>query len=160
VTPDEYRRTISLDNRPGVITVTPADNNYLELQIRYPDPAPLFRIVERVKKIFDVGADPAEISGDLRRHPRLRPLIRAFPGLRVAGCWDGLEMSVRAILGQQVSVRGASTMTGRVAAAFGSQCNAEYLFPSADVLAEADLTKVGVTRQRAESIRQLAAATA
>src|SRR5262249_35906016 len=91
VTPDEYRRTISLDNRPGVITVTPADNNYLELQIRYPDPAPLFRIVERVKKIFDVGADPAEISGDLRRHPRLRPLIRAFPGLRVAGCWDGLE---------------------------------------------------------------------
>src|SRR5262249_48621656 len=83
---------------------------------------------------------------------------RAFPGLRVAGCWDGFEMSVRAILGQQVSVRGASTMTGRVAAAFGSQYNGEYLFPPADLLAEADLTKVGVTRQRAESIRKLAAA--
>ena len=160
VTPDEYRRTIRLDGRTGTIAVRPAAKNYLELQIRYPDPAPLFRIVERVRAIFDAGADPAEIARNFRRDARLSPLVRAYPGLRVPGCWDGFEMSVRAILGQQVSVKGASTMAGRVAAAFGAESEDGVLFPPPDALAEADLTRVGVTRTRAQSIRALAAATA
>ncbi|MBZ5605344.1 MAG: helix-turn-helix domain-containing protein [Acidobacteriia bacterium] len=160
VTPDEYRRTIWIDGRAGAIAVRPAAKNYLELQIRYPDPAPLFRIVERVRGIFDAGADPAEIFRNFRRDATLSPLVRAYPGLRVPGCWDGFEMTVRAILGQQVSVKGASTMTGRVAAAFGSETEDGVLFPQAEALAEADLTRVGVTRSRSASIRALAAATA
>ena len=86
--------------------------------------------------------------------------MRAHPGLRVPGCWDGFEMSVRAILGQQVSVKGASTVAGRVAAGFGTIRDGDVWFPSPDTLADADLTKVGVTRQRAQSIRELAAAVA
>src|SRR5579883_1882620 len=160
VTPDEYRRTIRVDGRAGTIAVRPIANHSLELQIRYPDPAALFRIVERVRGIFDAGADPSEISRSFRRDARLGPLVRAYPGLRVPGCWDGFEMTVRAILGQQVSVKGASTMTGRVAAAFGVETEDGVLFPRAEDLAEADLTKVGVTRARAASIRGLAAATA
>ncbi len=160
VTPGEYRRTIRIDGRAGSIAVRPAAKNCLELRIRYPDPAPLFRIVERVRGIFDAGADPGEIAKNFRRDARLSPLVRAYPGLRVPGCWDGFEMTVRAILGQQISVKGASTMAGRVAAAFGSTVEEGVLFPPPEVLAEADLTGVGLTRARAASIRALASATA
>jgi AraC family transcriptional regulator of adaptative response / DNA-3-methyladenine glycosylase II len=172
VTAEEYRRTISLDGRAGTIAVRPARSkkagNYLELQIRYPDPAALFRIVERVRRIFDVGADPAAISRRLQSDVRLKPVLRAYPGLRVPGCWDGFEMAVRAILGQQVSVKGASTMAGRVAAEYGTVVAGEnaanhegsVLFPTAEKLATADLTRVGVTRQRSSSIRDLAQAVA
>jgi AraC family transcriptional regulator of adaptative response / DNA-3-methyladenine glycosylase II len=163
VNEEEYRRTISLDGRAGTIAVRPArpnKGNHLELQIRFPDPAALFRIVERVRSIFDVGADPAAIARRLQVDPRLKRVLRAHPGLRVPGCWDGFEMAVRAILGQQVSVKGASTMAGRVAAECGSPTPDGVLFPSAEKLAAADLTRVGVTRQRAASIRGLAQAVA
>jgi AraC family transcriptional regulator, regulatory protein of adaptative response / DNA-3-methyladenine glycosylase II len=160
VTPDEYRRTIVIDGRAGMIAVRPAAKNYLEARIRYGDPAALFRIVERVRAIFDAGADPAEIVKNFRRDATLSPLVGTWPGLRVPGCFDGFEMAVRAILGQQVSVKGASTMAGRVAAAFGSTCEDGVLFPRPESLAEADLCKVGLTRQRAASIRALAAAAA
>ncbi len=161
VNQEEYRRTISLDGRAGAIAVRPAPlkrGNHLKLQIRFPDPAALFRIVERVRGIFDVGADPAAISRRLQLDPRLKPVLRAHPGLRVPGCWDGFEMAVRAILGQQVSVKGASTMAGRVAAEFGTPDPDGLLFPPAKKLAGADLTRIGVTRQRANSIRDLAQA--
>jgi AraC family transcriptional regulator of adaptative response / DNA-3-methyladenine glycosylase II len=156
VSENEYRRTISIDGRPGSIAVRQAKTNSLELQIRYPDPAALFKIVERVRRIFDVGADPAAIAHRLQSDARLKPVIRAYPGLRVPGCWDGFEMAVRAILGQQVSVKGASTMAGRVAAEFGTPVDGGVCFPNAEKLADADLTRVGVTRQRASSIRDLA----
>jgi AraC family transcriptional regulator, regulatory protein of adaptative response / DNA-3-methyladenine glycosylase II len=158
VSGQEYRRTISLDGKAGSIAVRPAHGNYLELQIRYPDPGALFRIVERVRRIFDAGADPAAISRRLQTDARLKPILRAYPGLRVPGCWDGFEMAVRAILGQQVSVKAASTMAGRVAAAFGEKTGDGVLFPLPEKLAGADLTSIGVTRQRASSIRDLAAA--
>jgi AraC family transcriptional regulator of adaptative response / DNA-3-methyladenine glycosylase II len=157
VTPSEYRRTISMDGRAGEIAVHPVPGkNILELQIRYPNPAALFRIVERVRRIFDVGADPAEIERSLKRDPNLKALVRARPGVRVPGCWDPFEMSVRAILGQQVSVKGASTMAGRVAEKFGAVYESARLFPPASVLAESDLTTVGVTGQRARTIQELA----
>jgi AraC family transcriptional regulator of adaptative response / DNA-3-methyladenine glycosylase II len=159
-----YRRTISLEGRSGSILVKPAiarnAGNYLDLQIRYPNPAALFRIVERVRRIFDVGADPGEIAKRLQSDAQLKPVLRAHPGLRVPGCWDGFEMSVRAILGQQVSVKAASTMAGRVAEAFGEKTTDGIVFPSAARLADADLSMVGVTRQRAASIRDLAHAVA
>jgi len=159
VTAEEYRRTIFVDGRPGAIAVRPVPHkNYLELQIRYPNPAPLFRIVERVRKIFDLGADPSDVTAHLKRDARLKPMVRAYPGLRIPGCWDGFEMSVRAILGQQVSVKGASTLAGRVAAAYGSPFEDAVVFPAPAILAEADFATVGLTRQRAQSIRGLATA--
>jgi AraC family transcriptional regulator of adaptative response / DNA-3-methyladenine glycosylase II len=157
VTPTEYRRTISMDGRAGEIAVSPvAGKNILELQIRYPDPAALFRIVERVRRIFDIGADPAQIERSLKRDPDLKALIRANPGMRVPGCWDPFEMSIHAILGQQVSVKGASTLAGRVAENFGDPYETARLFPSAAKLADADLTTVGVTGARARTIQELA----
>jgi AraC family transcriptional regulator of adaptative response / DNA-3-methyladenine glycosylase II len=158
---DAYRRTIFLNGQAGTITVRQvAEKNHLELQIRFPEPAALFRIVERVRRLFDLDADGTAIEKHLSRDPQLKSLIRACPGLRVPGCWDGFELAVRAILGQQVSVKAASTVAGRLAAEYGSK-PAEgdgVLFPAAAVLAQADLARIGITRQRARSIRALAEA--
>ena len=163
VTAREYRRTISLDGQAGEIAVRPAaGRNRLELHIRYPDPAALFRIVQRAKNIFDLGADPAEVTEHLMKDSQLEAAVRASPGLRVPGCWDGFEIAVRAILGQQVSVKSATTMAGRLAAEFGRRAanGEEVLFPTPAVLARASLTRIGVTKKRAESIRELASAVA
>jgi AraC family transcriptional regulator of adaptative response / DNA-3-methyladenine glycosylase II len=157
VTPGEYRRTIFLDALAGEISVRRVPQKHsLELQIRYPDPAALFRIVERVRRIFDLGADPAEVAAHLGKDTRLKDILRAHPGLRVPGCWDGFEIAIRAVLGQQVSVKGATTLAGRLAAEFGSG----MFFPTANVLADADLGRIGLTKKRAETIRGLACAVA
>jgi len=161
VSPGEYRRTIGLDGFTGEISVRPVEGRHcLELNIRYPDPAALFRIVERVRGIFDLGADPAEAAAHLKKDLHLKTALRSYPGLRVPGCWDGFEIAVRAILGQQVSVKAATTIAGRLAAKFGSPetGGAGVLFPTASALAEADLSRVGLTGQKIRSIRELAAA--
>jgi AraC family transcriptional regulator, regulatory protein of adaptative response / DNA-3-methyladenine glycosylase II len=157
ITLDEYRRTISLDGKSGFISVRPVfAKHLLELQIEFPEPGALFRIVERVRNIFDLRADPTDVDEHLRRDQRLKPLVQANAGMRVPGCWDGFEIAVRAILGQQVSVKAATTMAGRIVAEFGGA----NIFPAAEALADADLTRIGLTKQRAHSIRELAAAVA
>jgi AraC family transcriptional regulator of adaptative response / DNA-3-methyladenine glycosylase II len=83
-------------------------------------------------------------------------MVRDRAGMRVPGCWDGFEIAVRAILGQQVSVKGATTMAGRLVAEFGGG----NIFPAAEALADADLTRIGLTKQRAHSIREVASAVA
>ncbi len=161
VTRDEYRRTIEIDGKHGSLAVKRArKGNALEVEIHFPDPALLFRILERVRRMFDIGADPAAIGAILRTGPTLRPLIARWPGLRVPGCWDGFEIAVRAILGQQVSVKGATTLAGRLAAGFGEETPEGRLFPSPATLAEADLAGIGLTAQRARTIRALAKAVA
>jgi AraC family transcriptional regulator, regulatory protein of adaptative response / DNA-3-methyladenine glycosylase II len=152
---DEYSRTISLDGKTGYISVRPVfQKHYLELRIEFPEPAALFRIVERVRNIFDLRADPARVDGHLRRDARLKSMVQSHAGMRVPGCWDGFEIAVRAILGQQVSVKGATTMAGRLVATFSDA----RIFPNAEALADADLTRIGLTKQRAHSIRELASA--
>ncbi len=159
-----YRRTIAMDGACGAIAVRKvAQKDTLELQIRFPDPRALLRIVERVKGIFDLRADPVLIEKDLRKDPWLRPLLSEFPGLRVPGCWDGFEMAVRAILGQQVSVKGASTLAGRLAREFGSPAERVFfsgavLFPKPESVAEARIERIGLPERRAEAIRELARA--
>jgi AraC family transcriptional regulator of adaptative response / DNA-3-methyladenine glycosylase II len=127
----------------------------MELRIEFPEPSALFRIVERVRNIFDLRADPTDVDEHLRRDSRLKSTVQEQAGMRVPGCWDGFEIGVRAILGQQVSVKGATTMAGRLVAEFGGEN-----FPTPESLAEADLARIGLTRARAHSIRELASAVA
>jgi AraC family transcriptional regulator, regulatory protein of adaptative response / DNA-3-methyladenine glycosylase II len=86
--------------------------------------------------------------------------IEAIPGLRVPGCWDGFELAVRAILGQQVSVKAASTLAGRLVRVFGTPIAASppltHLFPRPELLAEADVARIGLPRKRAQTVRALA----
>jgi AraC family transcriptional regulator of adaptative response / DNA-3-methyladenine glycosylase II len=82
--------------------------------------------------------------------------------LRIPGCWDGFELAVRAILGQQVTVAGASTLSGRLVRAFGTPVvvskDLTHIFPAPEKLAESDITKIGLPKARAECIRLLARA--
>jgi AraC family transcriptional regulator of adaptative response / DNA-3-methyladenine glycosylase II len=159
VTDGEYRRNISLHGANGAIAVRHVEGkSWLDLEIQFPDPRALLRIVERVRRIFDLQADPAQVERQLARDSGLARLLRSYPGLRVPGCWDGFELAVRAILGQQVSVKGASTLAGRVARAFGGPVPGGFLFPGPQTLAHAELRRAGLTERRARAIRDLARA--
>lgn len=155
----EYRRTISLHGASGSIAIRQVEGkSWLELEIQFPDPRALLLIVERVRRMFDLQADPAQVERQLALDATLAPLLRTYPGLRVPGCWDGFELAVRAILGQQVSVKGASTLAGRVARKFGEPVAEGFLFPGPATLAHADLRLAGLTEKRAQAIAHLARA--
>jgi AraC family transcriptional regulator of adaptative response / DNA-3-methyladenine glycosylase II len=134
------------------------------LRVRPAGGLTLLPIVEAARRFFDLGADPQRIADHLGADPRLRPLVARRPGLRVPGSWDPFELVVRGILGQQVSVRGATTLGGRLAAAFGTRVDLDpgltHLFPTPAALAEADVAVIGIPRARAEAIRSVARAVA
>jgi AraC family transcriptional regulator of adaptative response / DNA-3-methyladenine glycosylase II len=94
--------------------------------------------------------------------PLLAARVKAGPGVRVPGCWNGFELATRAILGQQITVRGATALAGRMVNQFGKRVSGPggltHIFPTPDVLAGAKLTSIGLTGARAETIRALAQA--
>jgi len=158
-----YRRAIWMNGCAGQFGVSlDAEHSALTARIQFGDPQSLFAIVERIRAMFDLNADWMEIARTLRGDPSLATRITAAPGLRVPGCWDGFELAVRAILGQQISVKGATTLAGRIVRLFGRRFAGDssltHLFPTAEVLADADVTRAGLTRSRAATIRALARA--
>lgn len=161
---DRYRRTIRTASGPGVLEVTHApEGAALRLRVGAPPGVGLDRIVRRVRRLLDLGADPVQIGKDLARDPLLAPVIRAHPGLRVPGAWNGFETAVRAVLGQQVSVRGATTMAGRLVAALGEPIPSgeeglTHLFPEPADFARSDLWRLGLPRARAKCLAGLAQA--
>lgn len=167
---DGYRRTVRVDGDPGVIQVRPvAGANHLVASIFLPRPAVLLDVAERCRRIFDVGADPEPIARRLDSDPRLRSLTGRVAGLRLPGAWDGFEVAVRAILGQQVSVAAASRLSGRLVDRFGDPLGPgpdsptdglTRLFPLPERLARADLTRIGIPRSRARAVNALASAVA
>lgn len=158
-----YRRSISRQGRHGFFEVSRSGADHsLAVRIQFNDPTVLFHIVERIRRIFDLNADWTQIARILRVDPLLAERVRLSPGLRVPGCWDAFELSVRAILGQQITVRGATTLAGRIVRLFGKPIaladGPTHLFPPATVLADADLTRAGLTGARAATISALARA--
>ncbi len=160
-----YRRTFRLDEAAGILEVRlEPDRRRLRLRIPAGASPHLAAVVARVRRIFDLEADPAAIAATFTRDPALATRIAARPGLRVPGAWDGFELAVRAILGQQVSVAAATTLSGRLARVFGEAVpdappdSPDRLFPEPSQLAGADLSGLGLTRARAETIRALARA--
>ena len=162
-----YRRTLQLGDAVGTLAVRPEpESGQAVLTLRLSRVEGLQAIVARARRLFDLDADPHQIGRHLVRSPALAPLVRRRPGLRVPGAWDGFELAVRAILGQQVSVRGATTLAGRLVAHLGraldepSDAGLTHLFPTAAALAGADVAAIGLPRARAEAIRALASAVA
>ncbi len=92
---DNYRRSIAIGENCGVISVTPAAKNRIDVRVRFPDMAALPQIIARVRRVFDLAADPDTIGAHLALDPMLAPLVAARPGLRVPGAWDGFELAVR-----------------------------------------------------------------
>jgi AraC family transcriptional regulator of adaptative response / DNA-3-methyladenine glycosylase II len=161
---DVYRRTMMTSHGPGWIEARPAKATALTLSVYCPDSSDLLTIASRVRRLFDLDADPQVIAGHLRPDPLLAPLLKARPGLRVPGAWDGFELGVRTILGQQVSVAGASTLAARLVQKLGQPvafdvAGLTHTFPSPAEFADADLA-VGLPAARAEAIRHFARAVA
>jgi AraC family transcriptional regulator of adaptative response / DNA-3-methyladenine glycosylase II len=158
-----YRRTFALDGRHGIIEVRHDERVHaLEAHIRFGEPLSLLPIVTRLRAMFDLAADTLVIGKHFRRDPLLRPIVKKYPGLRVPGAWDGFELAVRAVLGQQISVAAASTVAGQLARHFGEPLSVSdlggltHVFPSAEALADAVLP--ALPRVRAQAIRALARA--
>ena len=124
-------------------------------------PPALFPIVTRLRQQFDLLADPVAIASALGADATLAPCVRRRPGLRVPGAWDGFELAVRAVLGQQVSVAAATTLAGRLARVHGTPLatgddGLACVFPAAATLATANLDGLGITGARIATIRALA----
>ncbi|PWT83803.1 MAG: 3-methyladenine DNA glycosylase 2 [Acidobacteria bacterium] len=158
-----YSRTISLHGHHGFFHASLDEAHHaLTVRVQIPDPTLLYPIIERIRSMFDLNADWLAIAQHLHRDTDLKSRMRKTPGLRVPGSWNAFELAVRAILGQQITVKGATLLAGRLAKAFGQPCalaeNLTHLFPAPEVLAEANLTSIGLTKKRAETIRALARA--
>jgi AraC family transcriptional regulator of adaptative response / DNA-3-methyladenine glycosylase II len=157
-----YRRTISVKGQDGYLEVSiDPKHDALLARIEIGDPRSLYYIVERIRAMFDVNADWASIVKRLGVDPMLAASVHADPGLRVPGCWNGFELAIRAILGQQVTVKGATSLAGRMASTFGRKFpgpRLTHLFPTPETLQNAKLETVGITGGRAETIRALARA--
>jgi AraC family transcriptional regulator of adaptative response / DNA-3-methyladenine glycosylase II len=168
-----YLRTFAVGTARGIVEVEPvAGADHLLARIRGSAGTDLAVIVSRLRHVFDLGADPATIAAQLSRDPLLAGLVAARPGLRVPGAWDGFELAVRAILGQQVTVAAATGLAGRLVAAYGEPLGADangasdaraelhLVFPRPERLADADLARLGLPRARAAALASLAAAVA
>jgi AraC family transcriptional regulator, regulatory protein of adaptative response / DNA-3-methyladenine glycosylase II len=167
VSHDSYSRVIELSGVSGTITVShePIQSS-LRVVVRFPRLNDLSTIITRIRRMFDLSVDPIAVAAALSADPMLAPLISARPGLRVPGGWDGFETAVRAILGQQITVKAATQLAGRVVATFGTSITGNidtpeltHAFPgpkhfSADVLA-----RLGMPKARASTLAGIASAT-
>ncbi len=163
VTANSYARSVKLDGVHGTVAVEPADGNALGATVCFPKLSALPAIIARLRRVFDLAADPLAIAAHLARDSTLSPLVKARPGLRVPGAWDGFELAIRAVLGQQITVVAAARLAGRLVAARGERLqtadeNLTHVFPEPKSLASADLSSLGMPRSRAAALSAVAAA--
>jgi AraC family transcriptional regulator, regulatory protein of adaptative response / DNA-3-methyladenine glycosylase II len=156
-----YRRSISFRGENGCFEVSHDERNHsLNVKVQFADPRALYFIIERIRAMFDLNADWIAIARALNTDPVLAAKIKSNPGLRVPGCWSGFELGVRAILGQQITVQGATTLAGRLVKKFGQaiamSSGLTHIFPEPQILAEADIGSIGLPRARARTIQAFA----
>lgn len=164
-----YSRAVAIGQTRGWVNVERAEGkNALRVQISLSLVRCLAPLLARIKNLFDLDAHPQLIEARLGEDRRLREVVKRQSGLRLPGAFDGFEMSVRAVLGQQISVAAARTLAGRITEAFGEPIetpnpNLNRVSVNAARLARgavADLTRFGVTGKRAECLIALARAVA
>lgn len=169
VTDDRYARTITINGQPGLVEVHPAESDgFLVLTIHAVATDHLFEITQTARDALDLDAPVSEIAALLSRDKRLTTSIRRWPGIRVPGAWNGFELTVRAILGQQISVKAATTLAGRLVSRYGeplgirptaSGSTLSHVFPTPVRLAKARMSHLGIIPSRIDTIRRLARAT-
>jgi AraC family transcriptional regulator of adaptative response / DNA-3-methyladenine glycosylase II len=162
---DRYARVIALGGVAGTLGVRPATRNRIEIDVRFPNLAALPQILARARRVFDLAADPVRIGEHLSRDPALAPLVTARPGLRSPGAWDGFELAVRAILGQQITVAAARRLAGKLVQAYGAPLpepwrreGLEMAFPAPQRLVGAEIATLGTPGARGRALSALAAA--
>jgi AraC family transcriptional regulator of adaptative response / DNA-3-methyladenine glycosylase II len=161
-----YARTIAIGDQRGLLLVEPAGENCLKATVRLANIKILPAIIARVRRVFDLAADPVAIGAHLSQDPVMAPLVAARPGLRVPGAWDGFELAVRAILGQQVTVPAAAGLAGKLVLSYGEKIvdaaaldqGLTHVFPTPRQLVGMDLAAVGMPKARLVALSSLAAA--
>jgi AraC family transcriptional regulator of adaptative response / DNA-3-methyladenine glycosylase II len=162
-----YTRTLVVGGEAGTVEVAHrAELACLAVTVRFPSIRALPSIVATVRRVFDVGADVEAIGEHLSRDPLLAPLVDRRPGLRTPGAWDGFELALRAILGQQVTVESARRLAGRLASMCGTAVDAPragagaltFAFPTAAQVASTDLEAIGMPAARKRAIAATARA--
>lgn len=168
VTTDSYARTVRIGPHTGEIKVThlPALHS-LRIEFSTSLGRVLPELEHRITRLFDLEAEPEKINAHLARYPELTEIIARSPGLRVPGAFDGFEMAVRSILGQQITVKAATTLSSRFALAFGEMITApatpelSRITPPAGEIATLtvdDIARLGIISARARSIIHIARA--
>ena len=159
-----YARTLRIGSRTGTLRVSVDESRrVVNVDVSASLSRSLMAIASISRRAFDLDAQPHAIDAHLSRDATLRPFVRATPGIRVPGGFDAFELAARAVLGQQITVRGATTLAGRLARTYGepvetTSADLSVIFPSAARIARSrDLERVGVTPARAEALRGLAA---
>lgn len=163
-----YLRSVVIDDSPAVIDIRDDAAN-IRLSVHGANTKSLLPIIQRVRTMFDLDTSPADVVSVLGKDPFLKRRLRKHPGIRVPGVWDGFELLVRAILGQQISVAAATTLSGRLARRYGSKISVDIpglpsefvpgiAFPTAKKLLRARLGDLGIIRSRAETIRRVSKA--
>lgn len=161
-----YRRALLVGDSEVLLEVGESDQpGHLALTLSGVPTESLYTMVQRARDVFDLDAPSSDIAATLAADPRMRALLKQQPGVRVPGAWDGFELTVRAILGQQISVKAATTIAGRIATRYGTPLarpvpGLTHLFPSPARLRRARFNDIGLVRSRAATLRSLAAAVA
>src|SRR5216684_2257473 len=162
-----YYRTVLQGGQVGTVEIGHlAERESLAATIRFPSVRALPGIVARIRRVFDLGADVAAIGAHLAQDPLLAPLVAERPGLRAPGGWDGFELAVRAVLGQQVTVEAGRRLAGQLVQLCGAAIPIEQrgnpaltrAFPSAAQVAAADLSSLGMPGARKAALLALAEA--
>lgn len=158
-----YRRSIHVDGCHGWISVAPGAGDWLEVGVEVSDAAALAEVERRLRAMFDLDAQPGLINAQLAADPLMAQLVAARPGLRVPGAWDGLELAIRAVLGQQITVVAAIRLAGKLVAQYGQplatpHAGITHLFPTPQVLAQADLATLGMPKARGRTMSGVAQA--
>jgi AraC family transcriptional regulator of adaptative response / DNA-3-methyladenine glycosylase II len=162
-----FSRVLDLPHGPAVVRLSPAPDGDAAViaRLHLTELRDLGAAVTRCRRMLDLDADPAAVDDLLGADPALAPLVAGAPGRRVPASPDGPELAVRAVLGQQVSVAGARTLTARVLTAAGTPLpqpvgSLTHAFPRPEALADADLSAVGLTGTRRRTVQTLATALA
>ena len=158
-----YSRSIGLNGACGTFSIQPATADALELTLDFPEPGAVPAVVASVRRMFDLDADLSTMHRHLAVDPLLARLIAERPGLRVPGAWDGLELAIRAVLGQQITVVAAIRLAGKLVAQYGTPFHSgvtgvTHVFPQAGVLAGADLAALGMPKSRGRTLSGVAQA--
>ncbi|CAI3802323.1 putative bifunctional transcriptional activator/DNA repair enzyme AlkA [Pseudomonas sp. MM221] len=155
-----YRRTLVIAGHQAVLHATPL-RNQLRVHLQGVPSTALPGLIARLRRFFDLDADPAHIAAELSRDPLMGRLLRERPGLRVPQGWDACEQAMRTVLGQQISVAGAITLAGRLVQRHGaplrlSAPGLSHVFPTLAALANAQFEDMGMPRARATTLGTLA----